>query len=303
VDLSVVVLSWNTRDLVRDCLEALGEDGFPGSREVVLVDQASSDGTAEMVKESFPRVRLVQAGENLGYARGNNLGAKKARGRWLCLLGSDTRVRTGALEGLTAFLEGNPEYGAAAPKLVGRGGEVQKACMNFPGIFTALTFDNVFSRFPPGKWIQDRYYMRGFDHLSPRDVDQPPGTCLVLSREEYLAMGGMDPSLFLFFNDVDLCKRLRLAGRKIRYIPSSVVVHEGGASTSRYGRMAVQWQLDRLAFYRKWFGRWTGPLLKLLVLERAWEERRVLMRRHKDPEERKQALDDLNRAVREVLRG
>ncbi|HHI69159.1 MAG TPA: glycosyltransferase, partial [Planctomycetes bacterium] len=189
MDLSVVVLSWNTRDLVRDCLEALEKDQFPGSREVLLVDQASSDGTAHMVRKEFPRVRLVQAAENLGYARGNNLGAEKARGKRLCLLGSDTRVRPGALEGLTAFLEENPEYGAAAPKLVGAGGEVQRACMNFPGIFTALTFDNIFSRFPPGKWIQDRYYMRSFDHLSERDVVQPPGTCLVLSREEYLAMG------------------------------------------------------------------------------------------------------------------
>ncbi len=303
MDLSVVVLSWNTKDLVRDCLEALEEDQFPGSREVLLVDQASSDGTADMARKEFPRVRLLQAGENLGYARGNNLGAEKARGKWLCLLGSDTRVRPGALEGLTAFLERNPEYGAAAPMLVGPGGEVQRACMNFPGIFTALTFDNVLSRFPPGKWIQDRYYMRSFDHLSERDVVQPPGTCLVLSREEYLAMGGMDPSLFLFFNDVDLCKRLRLAGRKIRYLPSSVVLHKGGASTSRYGRMPVQWQLDRLAFYRKWFGRWTGPLLKLLVLERAWEERRALRRRHEDPEARRRALEDLKRAVREVLRG
>ncbi len=303
MDLSVVILSWNTRDLVRDCLAALEADRFPGEREILLVEQASSDGTAELVRKDFPRVRLIQAEENLGYARGNNLGARMARGRWLCLLGSDTRVRPGALEGLVTFLEEHSEYGAAAPMLVGPDGEAQKACMNFPGIFTALTFDNLFSRFPPGKWIQDRYYMRSFDPHSAQDVLQPPGTCLLLSRKEYLAMGGMDPSLFLFFNDVDLCKRLHLAGRKIRYLPSSVVVHEGGASTSRYGRMAVQWQLDRLSFYRKWYGRWTAPLLKLLVLERAWEERRAIEKRHKDPEERKQAQEDLRRAVREVLRG
>ncbi len=301
MDLSVVVLSWNTKNLVRDCLEALEGDPFPGRREILLVDQASSDGTPSMVRESFPRVRILEAERNLGYAEGNNLGAREARGKWLCLLGSDTRVRPGALEGLAAFLESHPSYGAAAPMLVGPGGEVQKSCMNFPGLFTALTFDNLFGRFPPGKWIQDWYYMRGFDHLAPRDVDQPPGTCLVLSREEYLAMGGMDPSLFLFFNDVDLCRRLRAAGRKIRYHPSSVVVHLGGASTSRYSRLAVQWQLDRLAYYRKWFGPWVGPLLKLLVLERAWEEKRALRKRHGDREERKAALADLEKAVREVM--
>ena len=298
----MVVLSWNTKDLVRECLEALEKDGFPGSREVILVDQASTDGSASMVESEFPWVRLVRAEKNLGYAGGNNLGAERARGRWLCLLGSDTRVRPGALEGLVSFLERNEDYGAAAPMLVNPGGTVQRSCMNFPGVFTALTFDNIFSRFPPGKWIQDRYYMRGFEHLEARDVDQPPGTCLVLFRTEFRAMGGMDPALFLFFNDVDLCRRLRLAGRKIRYLPSSVVEHRGGASTARYGRMAVQWQLDRLAYYRKWYGKWVGPLLKLLVLERAWEEKLALRRRHTHPEERKAALEDLGKAVREVLR-
>jgi len=302
VDLSVVVLSWNTRELVRSCLAALEEAGIHSLGEVVLVEQDSRDGTAGMVEEEFPWVRLFRAGKNLGYAAGNNLGASRARGRWLCLLGSDTRVRPGALEGLVSFLEENPEYGAAAPKLVGPGGEVQRACMNFPGLLTALTFDNFLSRFPPGKWIQDRYYMRGFDHLSPRDVDQPPGTCLVLGRKDYLAMGGMDPGLFLFFNDVDLCRRIRAGGRKIRYLPSSEVVHLGGASTSRYGRMAVQWQLDRLAYYRKWYGSWVGPLLKLLVLERAWEERWAIRKRLADPQDRKAALADLREAVREVLR-
>jgi len=300
-ELSVVILSWNTEELLRRCLRALAEDGFPGEREILVVDNASRDGSAAMTAREFPRVRLLRQERNLGYAEGNNLGARAARGRWLCLLGSDTEVRPGALARLVDFLARHDEYGAAAPRLVSPDGETQRACMRFPGFFTALTFDNLFASSPPGRWVQDRYYMRDFDHLASRDVDQPPGTCLVTGRRLFLDLGGLDRELFLFFNDVDFCRRLRRRGAPIRYLAEAAVLHRGGASTGRYGRMAVQWQKDRLRYYRKWYGRWIGPLVKLFVLERGLEEWFAIRRRHVRPEERRAAGRELAAAVKEVL--
>lgn len=298
----MAILSWNTRELLGRCLAALEADAVPGGREVLVIDHASADGSADMVASRFPRVRLFRRSENRGYSRGVNEAAEAAEGRFLCLLGSDTEVRKGALSILVDHLDGSPAHAAAAPRLVGPAGEVQRSCMSFPGLLTALTFDNLLARFPPGRWVQDRYYLRSFDHLSSRDVAQPPGTCFVLERALFLSMGGLDPNLFLFFNDVDFCRRLHRGGRRIRYVAEAEVLHHGGASTTRYGRMVVQWHLDRLAYYRKWYGRWVGPLIKLLVLERALEERHALIRRHPQPQARAAAAADLWSAVKEVLR-
>lgn len=300
-DLSVAVLSWNTRDLTLSCLEALHADPGRRSREIVVVDNASEDGSAEAIAARYPGVRLLRNTHNAGYAAGNNQAAAVARGRWLCLLGSDTEVRPGALDALVDFLEEHPDYAAAAPRLVGPRGDVQRSCMRFPGLLTALCYDNLLGRIPPGSWVQDRYFMRDFDHLRDRDVPQPPGTCLVLAREEYLALGGMDENLWLFFNDVDLCRRLWRKGRRIRYLAAPSVVHHGGASTGRFEGFVVTWFRDRLTYYRKHYGRAAAAYVRFMVRLRALEEWVRLGRRHRDPAARRAARADLRGHLREIL--
>ena len=180
--------------------------------------------------------------DNRFYAAGNNQGAKAATGRWLCLLNSDTEVRPGALDRLVDFLEANgSSYGACAPRLVNPDGSVQKACKRFPGLMVALCFDSFWGSFWPGKWVEDRYLMRRFDHLESCDVAQPPGAVFCMDREEYLALGGLDEQLYLFYNDVDLCKQLADKGRKIRYLADAEVMHHEGASTSSHGGLLVTW--------------------------------------------------------------
>ena len=183
-EVSVVVLSWNTKDLTLACLRALHAETPRHSREVIVVDNGSTDGSADAIAAEFPQVTLQRNAENAGFSGGNNQGARLATGRRLCLLNSDTEVRPGALDRLVDFLIENPEYGAVAPKLVNPDGSVQRACMRFPGIGTALVYDTFLSKFPPGKWVDDRYYMRSFDHLTSQDVQQPPGACLMMGRVE-----------------------------------------------------------------------------------------------------------------------
>jgi N-acetylglucosaminyl-diphospho-decaprenol L-rhamnosyltransferase len=139
--LSVVVLSWNTKDLTLACLRALHAEQPKHRREIVVVDNASHDGSADAIAAEFPGVTLERNAENVGYSGGNNQGARLATGRFLCLLNSDTEVRPGALDQLVDWLIEHPEYGMAAPRLVNPDGSVQRACMAFPGPFTALCYD------------------------------------------------------------------------------------------------------------------------------------------------------------------
>jgi len=298
--LSVVILSWNTRELTLACLRALHADQGVHSREIVVVDNGSDDGSAAAVA-AFDDVVLLRNAENVGYAAGNNQGAARARGKYLCLLNSDTEVAAGALDRLVDFLANNGDYGAVAPKLVNPDGTVQRACMRFPGLCTALCYDNFLAKFPPGSWIDRRYYMRDFDHLDSRDVDQPPGACFMMRRQEYLDRGGFDTDLWLFFNDVDLCRRLWKDGRRIRYSVDAEVVHHGGASTKRYNRVVVAWFRNRIAYYRKHYGPLAVPYLHAILRLRALEEWLRAGSRHRDRADVAAERAEIKSYVREIL--
>ncbi|MHC5063391.1 MAG: glycosyltransferase family 2 protein [Planctomycetota bacterium] len=300
-DLSVVILSWNTRDMTLACLRALAVDQSEFSREVIVVDNGSEDGSADAVAAEFPEIKLLRNEENEGYSRGNNMGAELASGRFLCLLNSDTEVRPRALDEMLRFIDCNPEYGAVGPRLVHPDGRVQPACKRFPGLFTALCFDSFWGSFPPGSWVQRRYLMKDFDHLESRDVDQPPGACFMMRRELWQELGGMDGELWLFYNDVDLCRRIKSKGQRIRYLASAEVMHHEGASTSSFGKFVVIWNRNRMAYYRKQYGSWTDWYLRLVVRMRALEESIRAGFRHKDPAARRSERAHIRGMVKEIL--
>ena len=299
--LSVVVLSWNTQDLTLACLCALRDDRVEHSREVIVIDNASEDGSAAAIAAQHPEVQLVVNDENRGYAGGHNQGAALARGDYLCTLNSDTEVDPGALDMLVDFLDANPRHGAVSPRLVNMDGSVQRACMRFPGLVTALCYDTVFGKFWPGSVVERRYFMRDFDHVHSRDVDQPPGAVFVVRREEFEAMGGLDEELFLFFNDVDLCRRLWKSGRRIHYLAESSVRHHGGASTRGFQRFVVVWHKNRLAYYRKHYGPLVVPYIRLLVRLRGIEEWFRIGRRQADPDARRSERAEVKAAMQEIL--
>lgn len=299
--LSVVVLSWNTKDITLACLRALAADASVHAREVIVIDNGSEDGSADAIAAAHPEVRLVRNAKNRGYAGGHNQGAQLARGEFLCTLNSDAEVHRGALDRLVDFLRDSPSYGAAAPMLHNLDGSVQPACMRFPGLLTALCYDTWFGKFWPGSWVERRYYMRDFDHLTSCDVQQPPGAVFVMRRQEYLDLGGLDEHLFLFFNDVDLCRRLWQMGRKIRYVADAHVTHHGGASTKGYRGFVVVWHRNRMAYYRKHYGPLVMPYMRAIVRLRAWQESFVLRARHRDPADQRAALAELMRYRAEIL--
>ena len=299
-DLSVVVLSWNTKHLTKACLEALAADPSKYQREIIVVDNASGDGSVEVLAE-IDGIVLVRNSENQGYAQGNNTGAQHATGRYLCLLNSDTEVRPGALDKLVDFLESHPNHGGVAPKLVDPDGTVQDACMRFPGLVTALCYDSTFGKFWPGTWVERHYYMKDFDHLESRDVPQPPGACFMMKRDEYLAMGGLDPEMFLFFNDVDLCRRLWKKKRRIHYLAEAEVLHHRGASTGKYQGFVVTWFRNRIAYYRKHYGPLAVPYMYLILRLRAFEESLKAKKRHDNPDDVRSERAFIKQCIKEIM--
>ena len=262
--LSVVILSFNTQSLTRACLHSLLSEEPVISREIIVVDNASHDGSVEMIKQEFPSVRLIQNPRNELYSMGNNIGAKEARGDYLCILNSDTEVRPGALDTLVQFLKENQTYGVVGPKFVFLDGRIQHSVNRFPNLLLPIV-QSLYWLFPRTlrKRVIDHVKMASFDHLTSQDVDQPMGACLVMSRYEFLDMGGFDPQLSLFFNDVDLCQKFWRKKRRIRYLVDAEVAHHQGASTSRLLGSHKIWQQNRITYYKKTCGFFGGFLVRL----------------------------------------
>lgn len=259
--LGVVVTSWNTRELLDACLCSLA-GARSGGAQVVVVDDASSDGSAELVQDTYPGVTLIKCEQSLGYAAATNRGARASDREYVLLLNADTQVRPGALEVMLTFLEQHPGYGAAAPRLLNPDGTTQHACMDFPSLATPWFFGTPVERWSPKSAELERYFMTGFDYQGDADVPQPPAAALMLPKAVWDELGGFDEDLPLFFGDVDLCKRLRARGRAVRFLAGSQVMHHCGASTRQLPDFVSLWHRDRLAYYRKHHGRAAGWWVK-----------------------------------------
>ncbi|MGB5811137.1 MAG: glycosyltransferase family 2 protein [Polyangiales bacterium] len=308
-DLSVVILSWNTRALTASCIDALLRDRAQPecetTREIIVVDNGSEDDSADYIAAHYPDVVLVRNPDNRLYAEGNNQGASVATGRWLCTLNSDAEVKPGALDTLVRWLVEHPDYGAASPKLVNLDGSVQPECRRFPGLLDVVAEGTQLGRLWPFSSVAYRTRMRDFDHLTSRDVDQPPGAVMMFDREEYLSYGGLDPELSLFFNDVDICNRLWADGRRIRYVAEAEVVHHGGASTTIFvdKNNDSLWFKNRETYFHKHFGevgrRWTRGAFMLWSTEYALG---VSLSRRRSLAEKATELKVLRQHMRDCLR-
>ena len=261
VELSVVIPSWNTRELLAVCLEKLAAAKKPAT-EIIIVDNGSEDGSADMIAAQHPDVVLVRNEKNEGFARGCNQGMRLARGRLVLLLNTDTEVAPDAIDRLAAFLDSHPGHGAVAPRLIHPDGRTQRTVMAFPRLRSVLWFGTPLERWFPNSRELRRYFARDWDQESSRDVDQPPAACLLVRREVLERSGLFDEDLWLFFNDVDLSLRMARDGWHTHYLAEALVVHHVGASTSKFGRFIPEYQKNRLHYYRKHHGRAAGWWVK-----------------------------------------
>jgi len=267
-DVSCVVVSWNVRDLLRRCLRSLldGTEVPPG-REIIVVDCASSDGSADMVRQEFGSVRLIAATDNLGYARGNNTGLALARGRYFMVLNPDTEMVGDPLGFLAAYLDEHPEVGAAGPQLCYPDGSLQSSRRRFPTLLTAFWESTLLHQWFPDNRFAHRYHVLDRPPTVIQPVDWLVGAALMIRRTAWERVGPFDEGYFMYFEELDWCRRCRDAGWQIHYVPQAQIIHHEGKSSEQVAAArAIRFQRSKVRYFSRYHGAVWGEIIRLFLL-------------------------------------
>jgi GT2 family glycosyltransferase len=249
VDLSVIVLTHNSRDLLARCLSSIREETHTARLEVIVVDNDSNDGTAEMAAADFPEVRLITCRDAFRFTVFNNRGLRESRGRYVLLLNDDTELKNDALDQVVRYFDEHPDCGALGCKLLNSDLSIQYSCRRFPSFTTAFfSRYSILTRAIPGNRFSTNYLMTDFDHDSTIEVDWVSGACLAARRSVMDKVGMLDERIIYFNEDVDWCLRIRQAGWKVVYLHSAEVIHWIGA-TRRRRPFRSNWIRHRSMFY------------------------------------------------------
>lgn len=285
VDLSVVILSWNVRDLLRQCLQSVvcdlrlntDHDSEPQvphrlTTEVIVVDNASSDGSAEMVRTEFPLARLISNKTNRGYTGGNNDGIAAASGRYVMILNPDAQVMGDALETMVAYADAHPDIGVLGPQLLGSDGNAQLSRRRFPTLMTAL-FESTWLQPLAPRGVLRHYYVLDRADDDTQEVDWLVGACLLVRREAIQQVGGLDEGFFMYSEELDWCRRIRQAGWKVVYLPEALVIHHMGKSSDQIeAQRHIYFQTSKVRYFRKHHGVLAASVVRIaLLMLYAWQ--------------------------------
>ncbi len=262
-DVSVIVINWNTRDLLERCLAAVRAHAGPLSIELIVVDNASDDDSVAMVRECFPEARLIVNTDNVGFARANNQAAAVARGRYLLLLNSDAFLTPRALEALVTVADAQPRAGLVGAQLRNADGSFQASHTPFPTLWREFLILTGLGRVLFGR----QFPSHGPEEArGPQRVDYVEGACLLIRPEAYAAVGGLDEGYFMYAEEVDLCLSLRRRGWEVWYQPAARVTHLGGASShARRPEREGDLYVSRVRLFRRHYGVWAAESLKWLI--------------------------------------
>jgi N-acetylglucosaminyl-diphospho-decaprenol L-rhamnosyltransferase len=269
MQLTTVICSYNTRDALAVTLDALIDTSSDLAHEIIVVDNASKDGSAAMVRERFPDVHVIESGANLWFTGGNNLGIRAAQGDYVLILNPDAIPQPGGLYAMIAYLDSHPEAGAVTARQVFSDGTLQRNCSKLAGYtdlllsYTplGLLFRGLSDRRRRAMWYAD------WDRDSDRAVEVAPGSVLMVRRPILEQIDGFDEDLKLYFTEDDICYRIRQTGGEVVYVTAATVVHDEHASVSQVQRLATQvYFSDLIAFTRKYYGRLRAWLLAALIM-------------------------------------
>lgn len=225
VELSIIIVNYRAKGLLQQCLRGIQRAALPFSHEVIVVDNASGDTSTTMVRNLFPEVCLVVAERNDGLAHGNNLGMQAAHGKFLMFLNPDIAVFEGSIETLRQYLADHPEVGLVGPRLMNPDGTTQAACYRFPTPLIPIFRRTPLGRLPFAKRKLRAYLMLDWNHDTNRPVDWVLGACIMTTRAVVDAVGLMDERFFLYYEDVDWCRRIWRKGWQVHYVANAVMVH------------------------------------------------------------------------------
>lgn len=266
MDLSIVIVSWNVRDLLADCLESIAAISGPLALDVIVVDSASSDGSADLVRERFPWVKLFAETENIGFTRGNNRALEVAQGRHVLLLNPDTVVHGDALKVLVSYLDAHAEVGIVGPQVLNADGSTQSTRRRFPTKITAI-FESTWLQGIAPRRVLDRFYVTDQPDDGTFEVDWVQGCALAARRAVYEQIGGLDVGYVMFSEELDWCKRAKSAGWRVVYVGSARITHYGGKSTDQVqANKHIYFQQSKIRYFRKFHGRGFALALWLFLL-------------------------------------
>ncbi len=249
---SVIIVSWNARKYLEQCLTTLTEEVCRYPMEIIVVDNKSSDGSIECVQQQFPQVRLICNDANVGFAKANNLGIAQSRGKYLCLVNSDVKVLSGCITKLVEYAEARPKVGVVGPYVIGGDGLLQRSCRGFPNLWNmfwrALAFDTLL----PKARIFSGYMLWHWPQIEEAEVEVLSGCFWLIKREAYAEVGGLDENFFMYAEDIDWCLRFHRAGWKLMFMPEAKAIHYGGASAANAPlRFYLEMQRADLQYWNK----------------------------------------------------
>lgn len=264
LDISIVIVNWNTRDLLAQCLASVEQTTAGLKIETLVVDNASTDGSREMLRERFPGVRLIVNQENLGFARANNQGVAISQGRYVLLLNSDAQLLPNALQAMLAVAEAKPRVALVGAQLLNRDGSFQASHTPLPNLWQEFLILSGIGRTLYGRW----YPSRGPEEAKgPQMAGYVEGACMLIRREAYQEVGGLDEGYFMYAEEVALCCALREKNWQVWYQPAAKVIHLGGGSSlNRRPEREGDLYRSRVRFFRKHYGNRPAQLLKLQIL-------------------------------------
>ena len=229
---SVIIVSWNAKSYLEQCLASLTDRVCRYPMEIIVVDNASTDGSPECVRDCFPYVRLIRNNSNLGFARANNIGIAASTGKYVCLINSDVKVLDDCITRLVEYCETHPDVGMVGPRIIGGDGLLQRSCRGFPSLWNmfcrALSLD---AHFPRIKAFSG-YALAYWPHDTQAEVDILSGCFWLIRKGSLTKVGLLDETFFMYGEDMDWCRRFWSGGWKLVFLPSATAIHYGGASSA-----------------------------------------------------------------------
>jgi N-acetylglucosaminyl-diphospho-decaprenol L-rhamnosyltransferase len=266
LDLSVVIVNWNVRDLLQRCVESVLSSKRSITTEIIVVDNASVDGSVEMLRAEFPQTILIANPENRGFPAANNQGIAAAQGRYVLLLNPDTEVLADALDALVQYMDAHPDVGLVGPQLLHPDGQVQSSRRRYPTLAT-LFFESTWLESLAPRALLRRYYVLDQPDNAVLDVDWITGAAMLARREVIQQVGGMDERFFMYSEELDWCRRIKAAGWRVVYHPEARVIHyEGKSSEQAMPARHVNFQRSKIRYARKYHGPRLAAALRLYLL-------------------------------------
>jgi len=252
-DISVIIVSWNAKHYLVECLGSLSSSGPGESIEVIVVDNASTDGSPEAVEKDFPEVKIIKNETNRGFAAANNIGIEQSRGRYVCLINSDIKVLGNCLERLCDYMDSNSSIGMVGPKILNPDMTLQCSCRSFPGLWNNFCTATGLSRIFRDARLFSGEHMLFFKHDVVRRVNVLVGCFLVVRREALNQVGLLDGRFFIYSEDIDWCRRFWNAGWEVAFFPGSQAIHyRGGSSSNAPVKFAIEQDRAVLQYWKKY---------------------------------------------------